>query len=59
MVPEVTCRAGKCIPRMLKEAGFSGRFTNHSLRATSATRLFDAGLMSSLSVLVLYISTIV
>ena len=32
------------IPRMFKEAGLSGRFTNHSLRATSATRLFDAGL---------------
>ena len=32
------------IPRMFKEAGLSGRFTNHSLRATGATTLFDAGL---------------
>ena len=32
------------IPRLFKEAGISGRYTNHSLRATTATRLFDAGL---------------
>ena len=31
------------IPRLFKEAGLKGNFTNHSLRATSATRLFDAG----------------
>ena len=27
---------------MMKEAGFEGHYTNHSLRVTSATRLFDA-----------------
>ena len=32
------------IPRLFKAAGISGHFTNHSLRATSATRMFDAGL---------------
>ena len=31
------------VPGILKEAGIAGYFTNHSLRATSATRLFDAG----------------
>ena len=30
------------IPRLFKQAGISGHFTNHSLRATAATRLFDA-----------------
>lgn len=29
--------------RLCKEAGFVGRYTNHSLRATAATRLFVAG----------------
>lgn len=28
---------------MCKEAGFDGFFTNHSLRATAATRLYAAG----------------
>lgn len=28
---------------MCERAGFSGHFTNHSLRATAATRLYDAG----------------
>ena len=32
------------IPRLLKAAGISGHFTNHSLRATSATHMFDAGI---------------
>ena len=32
------------IPRLFKAAGISGHFTNHSLRATSATRIFDAGI---------------
>ena len=27
---------------IMKEAGFEGHYTNHSLRVTSATRLFDA-----------------
>ena len=27
-----------------EEAGISGHFTNHSLRATVATRMFDAGI---------------
>ena len=30
------------VSRLCKMAGFSGYFTNHSLRATAATRLFDA-----------------
>jgi len=30
------------ISRLCKAAGFSGFFSNHSLRATAATRLFDA-----------------
>ena len=33
---------GKIISEMMKEAGFEGHYTNHSLRVTSATRLFDA-----------------
>ncbi|XP_046550188.1 zinc finger MYM-type protein 2-like [Haliotis rubra] len=32
------------ISRFCKAAGFSGFYTNHSLRATTATRLYDAGL---------------
>ena len=32
------------IARMFKAAGISGQFTNHSLTATSATCMFDAGL---------------
>ena len=31
------------VPCILKEAGIAGYFTNHSLRATSETRLFDEG----------------
>lgn len=31
------------IPGILKEAGFIGRFTLHSLRATCATRLYNKG----------------
>lgn len=29
---------GKIISEMMKEAGFEGHYTNHSLRVTSATR---------------------
>ena len=32
------------IPNLFKAAGIEGHFTNHSLRATSATRLFEAGI---------------
>ena len=31
------------VPQLMKKAGFTGYFTNHSLRATTATQLFDAG----------------
>lgn len=31
------------ISRLCKDAGFVGYFTNHSLRATAATRLYAAG----------------
>ncbi len=30
------------IPRLMREAGIEGYFTNHSLRATATTRLYDA-----------------
>ena len=33
---------GKIVSEMMKQAGFEGHYTNHSLRVTSATRLFDA-----------------
>ena len=32
----------KIISEMMKEAGFEGHYTNHSLHVTSTTRLFDA-----------------
>ena len=31
------------VKKMCNEAGFEGQFTNHSLRATAATRLYAAG----------------
>ena len=31
------------VTRLFKSAGISGHYSNHSLRATAATRLFDAG----------------
>lgn len=31
------------VTKMWKEAGFDGYYTNHSLRATAATRLYAAG----------------
>ena len=33
---------GKVVSEMMKEAGFEGHYTNHSLRVSLATRLFDA-----------------
>ena len=33
----------KTVSRLFKAAGIVGHYSNHSLRATSATRLFDAG----------------
>ena len=32
------------VKKMCNEAGFEGQFTNHSLRATAATRLYAAGI---------------
>ncbi len=34
----------KVVQNMMKEAGIDGRFTNHSLRATTATRMFQKGI---------------
>lgn len=31
------------VTKMCKEAGFDGYYTNHSLRATAATRLYAGG----------------
>lgn len=33
----------KTVGKFCEQAGFSDHFTNHSLRATAATRLYDAG----------------
>lgn len=33
----------KIVANLCEKAGFSGFYTNHSLRATAATRLYDAG----------------
>ena len=33
----------KFIPKVMKDAGFVGKFTLHSLRATCATRLYNSG----------------
>ena len=41
--PQLVNWLDNATPRLFKEAGISGRSTNHSLRATAATRLFDAG----------------
>ena len=32
------------VPRLMRDAGISGYFTNHSLRATATTRMYDAQL---------------
>ena len=34
---------GKTVKRLLDQVGVQGHFTNHSLRASAATRLFEAG----------------
>ena len=36
------------VQRLFKAAGMEGHYSNHSLRATSVTRLFDAGLYEQL-----------
>ena len=33
----------KMVPNLFKSAGIAGYYTNHSLKATTATRLFEAG----------------
>lgn len=38
----------KVVSNMCKEGGFAGYYTNHSLRATSATRLFQNGVEEQL-----------
>ena len=35
-------KLSQVVPRLMKSAGIPGYFTNHSLRATAATRLYDA-----------------
>ena len=32
------------VPRLMRDAGIPGYFTNHSLRATATTRMYDAQL---------------
>jgi integrase len=34
----------KTVGKLCSQAGFEGHFTNHSLRATAATRLYEAGI---------------
>lgn len=33
----------KTVGKLCEQAGFSGQFTNHSIRTAAATRLYDAG----------------
>jgi hypothetical protein len=35
---------GNAVKKIMKKAGFEGHYTNHSLRCSSATRLYDAGI---------------
>ena len=35
-------KVGNCVKEMCKEAGFEGKFTNHSLHATSASRMYQS-----------------
>ena len=39
------------VKRLCQEAGLTGHFTNHSLRSTAATRLFEAGVDEQLIML--------
>ena len=39
------------VRRLCKEAGLDGYFTNHSLKATTATRLFESGVDKQLIML--------
>ena len=34
----------KTVSRLMKEGGFCGQFTNHSLRVSAATRMFQSGI---------------
>ncbi len=34
----------KTVSHLMKEGGFSGRYTNHSLRVSAATRMFQSGI---------------
>lgn len=38
----------KSIEKLCDRAGFKGHYTNHSLRATAATRLYEAGIAEQL-----------
>ena len=42
-IPVGVHRLQDTVARLCKVAGFTGYFTNHSLRATAATRLYSAG----------------
>ena len=37
-------KLAEVVPRLMKSAGIEGYFTNHSLRVTAATRMYDAQL---------------
>ena len=41
-VPLGHCKLSEVVPSLMRSAGISGYFTNHSLRVTAATRLYDA-----------------
>ncbi len=38
----------KCVANLMKQAGKSGNYTNHSLRVTAATRMFESGIEEQL-----------
>ncbi len=42
------CTLSGTVSRLCDGAGLTGHFTNHSLRATAATRMFDAGIEEQL-----------
>ena len=41
-VPLGHCKLSEVVPSLMRSAGIPGYFTNHSLRVTAATRLYDA-----------------